>query len=61
MTTSENMELIAKGTFFRDISAYTNRNLLKEVYGVMQDISNAESILTINNLKKLNNISTNTG
>jgi mRNA interferase RelE/StbE len=47
------MELIAKGTFLRDISAYTNRNLLKEVYDVMQNISNAESILNINNLKKL--------
>lgn len=48
------MELIVKGTFFRDISAYTNRSLLKEVYDVMQNISNAESILNINNLKKLN-------
>ncbi len=53
MNTSENMELIAKGTFYRDISAYTNRHLLKEVYEVMQNISNAQSVLNINNLKKL--------
>jgi len=49
------MELIVKGSFLRDISAYTNRNLLKEVYDVMQNISSAESILNINNLKKLTN------
>jgi mRNA interferase RelE/StbE len=47
------MELIAKGTFLRDISAYTNRKLLKEVYDVMQNISGAETIHNINNLRKL--------
>jgi mRNA interferase RelE/StbE len=53
MIISENMELIVKGTFYRDISAYTNRHLLKEVYDVMQNISNADSIFNINDLKKL--------
>ena len=47
------MELIAKGTFYRDISVYTNHYLLKAVYDVMCKIENVKSIAEINNLKKL--------
>jgi len=47
------MELIAKGTFYRDISVYTNHNLLQAVFDVMTGIEKSESIAKINNLKKL--------
>ncbi|MEI8204739.1 MAG: hypothetical protein WCH34_17100 [Bacteroidota bacterium] len=47
------MELSVKGTFYRDISAYTNRALLKTVLEVMHEIEKADSIAKINNIKKL--------
>ena len=47
------MELIAKGTFYRDIAVYTNHNLLQAVFVAMSEIEKAKSISEINNLKKL--------
>lgn len=47
------MELNVKGTFDRDISSYTNRNLLENVQDAFENIKKARSISQIPNLVKL--------
>jgi len=38
------MELIAKGTFYRDVAVYTNRYLLQAVFDAMHNVENAKSV-----------------
>lgn len=47
------MELIVKGTFDRDIAAYTNHYLLEEVEKAIDNIKKAKSTSQIQNLVKL--------
>jgi hypothetical protein len=48
------MELIVKGQFLRDLSSYTNKVLLTEVYTAVKRIETAKDLTAIKNLKKLN-------
>ncbi len=47
------MELIVKGSFDRDVAAFTNRYLLEQVQEAMENIIKAKSISHIPNLVKL--------
>jgi len=47
------MELIVKGSFYRDIHSFTDKNLLRDVFEVIIEIEQAQSIAEIHNLKKL--------
>jgi mRNA-degrading endonuclease RelE of RelBE toxin-antitoxin system len=47
------MELIVNGSFYRDIAAYTNHNLLEAVYATMNNVENAKSKASICQLIKL--------
>lgn len=47
------MELIVKGQFLRDLSSYSNKALLKEVYHAVKCMETAKGITAIKNLKKL--------
>jgi mRNA interferase RelE/StbE len=47
------MELIAKGSFFRDLSAYSDKVILREITEVMAKITSSKDISQIQNLKKL--------
>lgn len=47
------MELIVKGTFYRDVATHTNRYLLQAVFDAMRNVESAKSISVILNIKKL--------
>ena len=47
------MELNVKGSFYRDVAAYTNSELLLQIYKAIQNIKSAEYASRIHNLKKL--------
>jgi mRNA-degrading endonuclease RelE of RelBE toxin-antitoxin system len=47
------MELKAKGSFYRDLSHYSNRELATEVQNILLQIIKAPGISHIPNLKKL--------
>ena len=47
------MELIVKGSFYRDIHAFTDKNLLSSVNEVIKEIERAQNISLIGNIKKL--------
>src|ERR1700679_87984 len=49
----KNMELKAKGSFYRDLSRLANRELAVEVQKVLWQIKQAKDISQIPNLKKL--------
>ncbi len=47
------MELVVNGSFYRDISAHTNRDLLENVYEAMNNVEKAKSTANIRHLIKL--------
>ena len=49
------MELIAKGSFYRDLSLITNRKLKLTVKESLKKIQEVKTVSEINNLKKLDN------
>jgi len=47
------MELIAKGTFYRDLENRSNRKIRKAVKEILMQIQQAKTVSEINHLKKL--------
>jgi len=47
------MELKAKGSFYRDLSQYSNRELATEIQKILRQIINVQNISQIPGLKKL--------
>jgi mRNA interferase RelE/StbE len=47
------MELTVKGSFHRDVIAFTNTRLLSEIFIAIENVQNSESIAQVKNLKKL--------
>ena len=47
------MELIAKGSFYRDLIKHSDKATLEAVYGTLRNISQAKSVAQIHQLKKL--------
>lgn len=47
------MELIAKGSFYRDISGLTDKILLKKLFISLKELESAKKISQVINLKKL--------
>jgi len=47
------MELIAKGSFYRDLLKHSDTNLLKAVSQTLQNLQSAKQASQIHNLKKL--------
>jgi mRNA interferase RelE/StbE len=51
------MELIAKGSFYRDVAKLSNRKLIQALSDMLGRMEKANSISEIPNLKKLKNFS----
>ena len=47
------MELIVKGSFYRDISNFKDKELLDFIYDVINELAAAKELNKIKNLKKL--------
>ncbi len=52
------MELIVKGSFYRDIAHYNDKQLLNAVNIIVNQVEKAPQISKISNLKKLKQFST---
>lgn len=52
------MELIVKGSFYRDVSLFKDKRILSAIHNVIQETEKAKSISVIANIRKLRNYQT---